>query len=137
MSHKRLGIAAAIIALVLIIGFAFSVPHTRDVVHTPLASSETESIPPVKLHDTFKKGVHTITGTIEAPNACTTATASATLTGDASSTQSILVAIDMPKNTDVCLQLPTTANFSVTISAPAQTPITATVNDSIATTSVL
>jgi len=66
MSHKRLWIAAAIIAIALIAGFALSVPHTSDITQEP-AKIESEVIPSVTIRDVFKKGTHTITGTIEVP----------------------------------------------------------------------
>lgn len=127
MSHTRFLAAAVIIILVIIIGFVLSVPHARD--GTLPASSQTEdaSVPIVSLHDTFKKGVHTITGSLTVPNVCTTVTAQATLT------ESMHIALSVPEDTDICLQVPTKVNFSVTISAPATTPITATVNGSVAT----
>lgn len=137
MTHRRLLIAAAIIAIVLIVGFMLSVPHTRDVIRPSVTQSKTNAPPIVKLHDIFKKGTHTISGTIEAPDACTIVTADASLVGDASSTESVLITISVPKNTEVCLQLPTTETFSTTIIAPAHTPITATVNGSEANVTVL
>lgn len=137
MTHRRLLIAAAIIAIILIVGFMLSVPHTRDVIHPSVTQSKTNAPPAVELHDIFKKGTHTISGTIEAPDACATVTAGASLVGDASSTQGILITISVPKNTEVCLQLPTTKTFSTTIAAPAHTPITATVNGSEANVTVL
>ena len=69
MSRKHLWISATIIACVIFISFALSVPHTRDVsVEQSLA--ETANIPLVTLRDSFRKGVHTISGSFEAPNAC-------------------------------------------------------------------
>lgn len=135
MNQKRLWIAAGIIALAIIIGFAFSVPHTtRDTISksSPLPVA---SVPLVTVHDVFKKGVHTITGSLQAPNACTTVAAQATLLGDASSTGSRLrLALTMPIDSSVCLQLPTQVKFSTTVTAPAQLPITATVNGVVAST---
>jgi hypothetical protein len=130
MPHTRLLIAAAIIAVVLVAGFALSVPHTRDVVEEIEISSE-EQIPTVTIRDAVKNGVHTITGSLKVPNACTAITAEARLIGE-DGAQSILVTITMPKYTEVCLQMPTTENFSVSIEAPARLPITATVNDATA-----
>ena len=135
MNHKRFWVAAAILALIVIIGFALSVPHTRDT--GKVAESEKAAVPSVSLHDSFKKGVHTITGSFQAPNACSVATADATVSGDASSTQKILIDISIPADVGVCLQVPTPINFSVTISAPAHLPISATVNGSEASTTVL
>jgi len=133
MSHTRLWIAATIIAFLIVVSFVFSVPHTRDVVRESAPQSVT-TVPLVTLRDVFKKGLHTITGSVEAPNACSIVTAQANLQGDASSTQSIQIALSMPVDTNVCLQLPTRMNFSTTITAPAQIPITATVNGLVATT---
>ena len=84
--------------------------------------------PTVVLNNAFKKGLHTISGSIEAPNACSLVSASATVVENASGTQSILVAISLQKDEGICLQVPTRINFKTTISAPANLPITATVN---------
>lgn len=133
MSHKRLWISATIIAFAIIAGFVFSVPHTRDIPRAP-ESPKVTVVPPVTLHDAFKKGMHTIIGSVEVPNACTNVTATASLVGDASSTQNIVVAISMPSDSGVCLELPTRMTFSTTIAAPAHLPLSATVNGMAATT---
>jgi hypothetical protein len=133
MSHKRLWVVAGIIAFIIVGGFVFSVPHTRDVARISVSEGVT-AVPLVTLHDVFKKGTHTITGSLLAPDACTTLTARASLQGDASSTESIQVALSMPSNAGVCLELPTRMNFSTTIIAPAQVPLSATVNGIAATT---
>jgi hypothetical protein len=134
MHHARFWIAAAIIALAIAAGFLLSVPHTRDIVPstTPLAQATTT--PSVILHDVFKKGVHTITGSLEASNACATVAAQASLESDAAGAESIRVALSLESDTGVCLQLPTRVNFSTTLTAPAKIPMTATVNGSPATT---
>lgn len=118
---------------VILISFALSVPHTRDVAQKLPSTDVTTSVPVVILHDVFKKGVHTISGSLETPNACTPVNASATLVGNASSTQSILVSVSVQSDSGICLQLPTQASFQTTISAPANLPFTVTVNDSEAT----
>lgn len=134
MSHKRLWVSAAIIAFVILIAFVLSVPHTRNVGEKFSPLIETASVPSVTLHDSFKKGLHTISGSLVAPNACAPVSASATLAGNASSTQSILIAISLQTDSGVCLQMPTQMNFQTTISAPASLPIMATVNGSPAST---
>ncbi|MDO8521227.1 MAG: hypothetical protein Q7S52_03875 [bacterium] len=136
MTHKRLWVASAIIAAVILVGFVLSVPHTRDVGEVAPPENAAPSVPAVMLRDSFKKGVHTITGSIETPNACTTVTAQASLLGDASNASGIKVVLSMPEDSGVCLQVPTQAVFTVTISAPARLPITATVNGITATTTV-
>lgn len=133
MSHTRLWTSAGIIAVVIVVSFMLSVPHTRDVVHAPSPEATTTNVPIVTLHDVFKKGMHTITGSLITPNACTPVTAVATVVGSVS-TQSILVALTMPEDTGVCLQEPTRTKFSATISAGAGALIQATVNGHVATT---
>jgi len=137
MNHTRLWTISIIIALVIIVGFVLSVPHTRDAVQAP-SQETTTIIPIVTVHDVFKKGVHTITGSLNAPNACTAITAETSLTSDESNaTSGILIQLSMSEDTGICLQLPTRVNFTTTISAPALLPITATVNGLVATTTTL
>ena len=132
MNHMRLWASAAIIAIIILVTFAISVPRTRDIEVKLSLPVATTSVPSVILRDAFKKGVHTISGSIEALNACTSVSASATLVGNASSTQNILVAISMEPDSGVCLQVPARISFQATISAPVNLPITATVNDAAA-----
>lgn len=136
MNHKRLLVAAAIIAFVVFGGFVLSVPHTRDVGKIASSAESIASVPAVSLHDSFKKGLHTITGSLIVANACTSVTARATLSGSASSTSAILIELSMPEDSGICLQTPTQVNFTTTLAAPAHLPITATVNGEAATTTV-
>ena len=93
MSHKRLLTVATIIASIILVVFVFSVPHTRDLPEEILTEDASLSVPEVALRDTYKKGLHTISGSIEVPDACTTASVQASRTGEASSTENILVEI--------------------------------------------
>ena len=129
----RLWTAAAIIAAVVIGSFILSVPRATDVARAPGLSTATTT-PAVTLRDTYRKGVHTIAGTVTAPNACGHASAESTL---ASSTNSIMVAISLAVDDGVCLQLSTPISFSTTVTAPAHLPLTATVNGAVASTTVL
>lgn len=135
MSHTRLWVAAAIIALVVIVGFVLSVPHARDVAETQQASIATTT-PKITILDSYKKGTHTITGSVEMPNACAAVSAEAHIaTGDASSTPSILIALTMVDDGGICLQLPTTATFKTTVSTTTtRLPLVVTINGTIATT---
>lgn len=137
MNYTRLWTAAVVIALVVIVGFALSVPHTRDVALTASSQNKEASVPLVTLHDTFKKGVHTITGSLDAPNACAIVTAHAAFLNASSSEANIRIELSMPEDAGVCLQVPTRMDFSTTIAAPANLPLIATVNGSLATTTVL
>lgn len=134
MSRTRLWVSATIIAFVILITFASSVPHTSEIDMKLPIQSEIVSAPSVILHNSFKKGVHTISGSVEAANACSSVTASAALVSDASNVKNILVTISMSSDSGVCLQVPTQIDFKTTISAPADLPITATVNGVLAST---
>lgn len=128
MSQRRLWVAAGIIALVILAGFTLYVPHTRDSGAPQASVSLPTAVPSVTVRDSYKKGVHTITGSLEVPNACTGVLAVATTTGDG-----IHLAISTQADTGVCLQLPARATFTATIAAPQNLPITATVNNASAT----
>lgn len=136
MKYSRLWLSAAIIAFVVVIGFVLSVPHTRDVGKVAQGEDTATSVSEVTLHDSYKKGVHTISGSLVVPNACTNVIAEASLVGDSSAPSGILVALSAPKDSGVCLQVPMPANFTVTITAPAHLPISATINGTAATTTV-
>jgi hypothetical protein len=134
MPNTRFWVAAAIIAVVIIASFVLSVPHTIDIAVFSAPPAGPAAPPLVTLHDTFKKGVHTITGSLEAPNACAIVAAEASLESDASGEESIHVALSLESDAGVCLQLPTRMDFSTTLEAPAGIPLSATVNGAPATT---
>lgn len=137
MNHTRLWVVATIIGGIILVSFALSAPHAREV--SPIAGpgDTTTSTPTVALHDAFRRGVHTITGSIEAPNPCTTVSVDAVPVGDASSTTGILVEVTLPQDSGVCLQIPSPLSFSTTITAPEGLPVSATVNGATATTTTL
>lgn len=137
MRQTHLWIAASIIAGIILVSFMLSVPHTRDSASEKISPATTSSVPKVALNDSFKKGLHTISGSIEVPNACTEVQVEATLVTTSSSTQNILLAIKVPPNSGICLQEKTIMKFLTTITAPAAIPLVATVNDVAATTTEL
>jgi hypothetical protein len=137
MSHTRLLISAAIIIVIVLIVFTISVPRTRDVQLNTPEPEKTVNVPLATLSSSFKKGLYTISGSVEAPNACTTVSASASVGGNASSTESILVEVLTQTDSGVCLQIPTRVSFETTISAPANLPLTLIVNGVLATTTSL
>lgn len=132
MSNMRLWISAAIIAVVVLVIFSFSIPRTRDVDTELLMPADTMIVPEVTLRNSFNRGLHTITGSIEVSNACTTASAFATLTNDENGIETILIQITTKSEPGVCLQLPTQTSFETTISASPNLPIIVTVDGSAA-----
>ncbi|MEK7157288.1 MAG: hypothetical protein AAB709_01915 [Patescibacteria group bacterium] len=139
MNLKRLWVATGIIAVVILIGFVLSVPHTRDVADNLPVDTTIVNVPTVVLRDVFRKGTHTITGSIEAPTPCSAISADATLGGGTEETDSdrILLEISLPKDEGVCLQRNTMMKFSTTVIAPGGLPISVKVNGTIATTTNL
>jgi len=129
MTHTRLWAAAGIIAIIILISFVLSVPRVRDGVSTTNIQPAEPAITSVALRDSYKKGVHTITGYVLAPDACGQVGATANIVDD-----NIQVAVTFTPSQGVCLELQTRLNFSTTVSAPAGLPITATINGALAST---
>lgn len=127
----RLWVAATIIALIILVGFIISVPHTRDIPNEKPAAEAPATVPTISVRDIYRKGVHTLTGSVLAPDPCTTLSASAELSGTTTS-QSILVTLTMPQDTGVCLEQATPLPFSTTVTAPADLPLTVVLNGSAA-----
>ncbi len=135
---RRYLLAALILAGIIALSFLISVPHAREVsAPVPQASPAATSTPSVTLKDTFRKGVRTLTGTIVAPDACAPVSATSTLVGNASTTQSIRLDIMLAPTDGVCLELPTTLPFSTSLTAPKDSPVSIFVNGTAATTSAL
>ncbi len=133
MKLTHLSTAATIIALVILVFFVLSVPRAREVSQTQKQDIPAET-PLVTVRDSYKKGVHTLTGTVLAPDACTTVTARAAVSGDATSSQKIVLMLTMPSDLGICLEVPTRITFSTTVTAPASLPISVTVNGAEAST---
>ncbi len=128
MNYPRFYLVIGILVAVLAFVFLFSVPRTYDDVDEQIiVVSETEA-PKVSLKDVFKKGAHTLTGSIEAPNACASVDAEAMYEKDVSGEERISIAITLTQHDGICLQLPTQLRFSESVSAPADLPISVTVN---------
>ena len=130
----RLWASAGIIAVIILVGFVLSVPHAREVPSSSANASAATSTPMVTVHDSYRKGVHTITGSVLAPDACTPVSVEAMVEGGVASPQGILLALTMRGDTGVCLEVPTRINISTTILAPASLPISVTVNGAAAST---
>lgn len=129
---KRLFTSALIIAAVVVLGFVLSVPRAREV-SEPAPPAAVSPVPSITLRDSFKNGTHTITGSLIAPDVCTLPTATAAVE-NAPARPAILLAVLLPDDPQVCLAIPTTRSFTVSVEAPEGTPVTATINGLAATT---
>lgn len=130
MTHTRLWLSATIIACIILAGFALSVPRARDGTLLLKVPEVPETVPAVTVHDVLRKGTHTITGSLEAPNVCTTVQAEASLVKG----EYIMIHISMPEDSGVCLQEKSVVNFTTTLATPDTLPIRATINGIAATT---
>jgi hypothetical protein len=131
MSHTRLWAAAAIIALIVLGSFVFSVPHTRDATIPRVAESK-EVAPIVRITESYKRGTRTLKGTLTMPDACGRVSAVASPAQDG--TEHIVVQVTLEPSSGICLELPTEASFSVQFDASEQTPVTVFVNGHAAST---
>lgn len=137
MKLSRLWTAAGIIGVVILVMFVLSVPRVSEVQTSVNESVPSIITPVVKISDVYKKGSHTIKGSIVTKDACTTVEVTAAgNNGNASSTE-ILLAIKTLETSGVCLQIPTAIQFVTTVNAPSNLPITVTVNDTLASTTDL
>src|SRR3989344_2139458 len=110
--RRRLWVAALIIAVAVIGGFALSVPRAREIPEPSGSATAASPIPVVTLHDSYAKGVHSITGSLVAPNVCASLTASASV-----ESERIVLDLAMPADPQLCLQVPTKLTFSVSVKA--------------------
>lgn len=134
MKSSRLWTAAGIIGAVIVVMFILSVPRTSELPDKSSDDAPQAVAPTVKLSTVYKKGVHTIRGSIVAKDACTSVEATATgNNGEASSTE-VLLTIKTLETGGVCLQIPTSIEFATTVNAPANLPIAVTVNGIMAST---
>jgi hypothetical protein len=137
MQHRRLYLIAGAIALVIIAGFALSVPRLRDAGRSaseaPAAASAT---PLVYLHDAYKKGTHSLTGKVAIADPCIPVSAEAHALPAASGTPpAILISLDIPPPTGVCLEETATATFMLTVAAGSDASFSASINGTDASTS--
>lgn len=121
----RIGFAAFVI--VVFLGTVLFALRTSEAPHTtePLTASSTP--PAVSLKDSYKKGAHTLTGSLTVPTPCHSVTASASfLPSEVPPT--IRVDVDAPADDGLCLTLPTDKTFSLSVSAPQDVPTVVYVN---------
>lgn len=136
MTNRRIWLAAGIVLLVIGVGFVLSVPHTNDGSAPRAQEVVATTTPEVTVHDTYRKGVHTLTGSLIVPNPCTPVSTEASILGDASTTERIALAITLTEDEGVCLQIPQKVTFSTTVTADADLPIDVSVNGKTASTTL-
>ncbi len=128
------------VATILLIGlYALYIPHANLNNETaPLAEITPVPAPPVFLKDAYRKGEHTISGSLLAPTACTTLTATANVSPSAASStpETITITLLMPPDTGVCLQQLTKMSFTVSATAAADALFHVLVNGQVASTTI-
>lgn len=132
----RIWIGVGVFLGVLIIAFAFFVFRITEGPVTPTVSEPAVTIisDVRNVADTYKKGVHTVHGTVTVPTACTEIEANASVDSESSSTPVIRVDLSAESDTGTCLMLPTNKTFSVQATLTGSAPIAVYVNGVLATT---
>jgi hypothetical protein len=128
----RIALSVFLASIILVAGFVFSIPHAnKDNEIGPSVETKSLSIlPTIFIHDTYKKGIHSITGSLAIPTPCMKATTEALVLPHEGSTtpQIIHIEISIPEDAGPCLQLAATSTFSASLSADANVVIEASVN---------
>lgn len=128
-AHARFWMAALILAVVIVGGFALSVPHAREVAESvPQEDAVSETAPLVSLEDSYDEGVRTIEGVVLAPDACATVGAEAVL-----AVERIQVDVMVMRDEELCLEIPAEREFSASIEAADDAPLDVRINGVLAT----
>jgi hypothetical protein len=98
----------------------------------PEASVTGAAITDISITDTYKKGVHTIKGTATVPTPCTLL--SADISASSSTPPVIRIDLTAPLDEGMCLHVPKTVPFTLTVTAPADASTTVYANTVLATT---
>lgn len=128
--YSRARLAAGVGIGILLFTLFFSVPRTSDSIDDAVSTQVSPEAPKVTVQDVYKKGVHTLTGSLEADNACASVSSEAFHERGDERESHIRVAITLVHHEGTCLQLPTRMRFTTSLTAPAKLPIVATVNGS-------
>lgn len=127
-------IVVALVALGALSIFIFT-PRLPDGTHTvaQLAATSTQPvITLVSLHDSYRRGRHTITGALTVPTACYVVTTQSALVP--STTPAVIrLNLTVPTDTGRCLLLRATTTFSVVQKASRSAFVKAYVNGAFAT----
>ena len=120
-------VAAAVVA-VLIVGFIIVVPHTNEDIRVREVAAPI--VPPVFIHDAYKKGLHTLAVSVAAANPCAVVQGHSVLVPrPASSSPAVAsVALTIAEDSGVCLQSVATTTLSFSLAGPSTVQLIATVN---------
>lgn len=117
---------------VFIIAFGIFVFKITPSPGVPPTTTDAAPVSGLQFTDTVKKGVHTIRGSAVAPTACTML--SAAVAAPAGTSTAIRVDLTVPRDEGICLTIPTTLSFSVSVGAPDTSPVQIYINNVLATT---
>lgn len=125
---------AVVIAVTLFFGFFLLFGASKDVPaqRSSMAGSASD-ITLLSVSDSYHKGMHTITGTLMLPTACTPFAATTSPEGNGG-TNGIRVDIASEVDDGVCLALPATTTFTATAAGAASSTVSVYLNGALATT---
>lgn len=136
MTTRRVTGSALIILLVLFLGFTLSVPRTKDIVEEgdALQTQESHPQPTLSLERSYRRGTHTLTGTLLVDTRCTKLTTEVEVTPEGIVPPTITLRLATEDTAGVCLMLSEERAFSITADAPEDATVLVFVNDKLVPT---
>ena len=132
---KRLLIIAGVLIALGVLSIFIFTPRLPDGTHTVASVAVTPATPVitlVSLHDSYRRGKHTVTGALTVPTPCYVVTAQSSLV-PSTTPQVIRLNLSVPADTGRCLLLSATTTFSVVQKATRSAFVKAYVNGTFAT----
>lgn len=132
---KRLLIVTAVLVALIALSIFIFTPRLPDGKHKAVSVTATSTSPVitlVSLHDSYRRGKHTITGALTVPTPCYTVTANSALV-PSTTPEVIRLNLTVPTDAGRCLLLRATTTFSVIQKANRSAFVKAYVNGTFAT----
>lgn len=132
---KRLLIIAVVLVALGVLSIFIFTPRLPDGTHAVVQVTATSTpvvITLVSLHDSYRRGKHTITGALTVPTPCYVVTAQSSLV-PSTTPPVIRLNLAVPADTGRCLLLRATTTFSVVQKATRSALVKAYVNGAFAT----
>jgi hypothetical protein len=125
----RIALGLFVIIAVAVLIVTFPTPHdTAPVAPKPVTVETLAKKPVVPVRDIYKKGTHTITGSLDLPNPCSTVSVESMLEGEPP--ERILILLTVLTDEGICVQEKTATPFETSLTAPEGVPLRVLVNGS-------
>lgn len=132
----RIALGTSVLIVITVLIFVFSIPHANTPGESgPAPLVIAPVVPGISIRDVYKKGAHTITGSLKVPNHCTTVSVESVLDGEP--TKGILILLTVLEDEGICLQEKVERSFTTSIVAEEKMPIRVLINGTEATVTLL